>query len=97
MDRLERRPKEELARDRGEIGLNSKALREEIGNSLKEFSDSVGRQMAGTFQLQVSQNEMLVKQLQILTTANEQRMDKMREGVEGKLKENFYIFNNCTN
>jgi len=86
IDRLERGLKEELARSRGEFGVSSKALREEIGNSVKGFTDSVGKQMAGTSQLQVSQSEILVKQLQTLTTANEQRMDKMRETVEGQLK-----------
>ena len=86
IDRLERGLKEELARNRAELGLSSKALREEIGNSLKGFTDSVGKQMAGTSQLQASQSEILIKQLQTLTTANEQRMDKMREGIEGGLK-----------
>jgi len=86
IDRLERGLKEELARSRAELGFGSKALREEIGNSLKGFTDSVGKQMAGTSQLQVSQSELLVKQLQTLTTANEQRMDKMREGVDAQLK-----------
>ena len=86
IERLERGLKEELARSRGELGLTSKALREEVSNSLKGFTDSVGKQMAGTSQLQVSQSEILVKQLQSLTSANEQRMDKMRDGVEGHLK-----------
>ena len=86
IDRLERGLKEDLARSRGELGLSSKALREEIGNSVKGFTDSVGQQMTGTSQLQVSQSELLVKQLQALTTANEQRMDKMREGVDTQLK-----------
>lgn len=86
IDRLERGLKEELVRNRAELGFTSKALREEISNSLKGFTDSVGQQMAGTSQLQISQSDMLVKQLQTLTTANEQRMDKMREGVEGQLK-----------
>jgi len=86
IDRLERGIKEELARNREELGFSSKALREEISNSLKGFTDSVGKQMAGTSQLQVSQSEILVNQLQTLNIANEQRMNKMREGVEGQLK-----------
>jgi len=86
IDRLERGLKEELASSRTELGFSSKALREEISTSLKGFTDSVGQQMAGTSQLQVSQSDMLVKQLQTLTTANEQRMDKMRVGVDTQLK-----------
>lgn len=86
IDRLERGLKDELVKNRAEFGLSSKALREEVSNSLKGFTDSIGKQMIGSSQLQVSQNELLVKQLQALTTSNEERMDKMREGVNGQLK-----------
>ena len=86
IDRLERGLKDELVKNRAEFALSSKALREEVSNSLKGFTDSIGKQMIGSSQLQVSQNELLVKQLQALTTSNEERMDKMREGVNGQLK-----------
>lgn len=86
MERMGRQLKEELARNREEIGFTSKALREEIGNSLKGFTDSVGQRMSGNSQLQLSQSELLVKQLQTLTTSNEERMDKMRSTVDGQLK-----------
>lgn len=86
MERMSRQLKDELARNREEIGFTSKALREEIGNSLKGFTDSVGQSMSGNSQLQVSQSELLVKQLQALTTSNEERMDKMRGAVDGQLK-----------
>ena len=86
MDRLERGLKDELVKNRAEFALSSKALREEVSNSLKGFTDSIGKQMIGSSQLQVSQNELLVKQLQALTTSNEERMDKMRDGVNGQLK-----------
>jgi len=86
IDRLERGFKDEFGKNRSEFSFSSKALREEVSNSLKGFTDSIGKQMLGNSQLQVSQNELLVKQLQALTTSNEERMDKMREGIEGQLK-----------
>ncbi len=86
MERMGRQLKEELGRNREEVGFTSKALREEIGNSLKGFTDSVGQQMSGNSQLQMAQSELLVKQLQTLTTSNEERLDKMRSAVEGQLK-----------
>lgn len=87
IDRLERGLKGELVQNREELGVSSKSLREEIANSLKSFTDSIGKQMAGNSQLQVSQSELLSKQLQDITMANEQRMDKMRETIDGNLKQ----------
>jgi len=86
IDRLERGLKEELSRNREELSLGSKILREEVAHSLATFNESVLNRMKDNSQLQVSQSELLVKQLQALTTANEQRMDKMREGVDTQLK-----------
>lgn len=86
LERMGRGLKEEVARNREEISSTSKALREEIGNSLKGFTDSVGQRMYGNSQLQASQSELLVKQLQTLATSNEERMDKMREVVAGQLR-----------
>lgn len=86
LERMGRGLKEEVARNREEISSTSKGLREEIGNSLKGFTDSVGQRMYGNSQLQASQSELLVKQLQTLATSNEERMDKMREVVAGQLR-----------
>ena len=86
LDRFERGLKEDLAKNREELGFSSKALREEISHSLKGFTDSVGKKMGDHSQLQMSQSELLTNQLQNLTRANEQRMDKMREAVDRQLK-----------
>lgn len=53
IDRLERGLKDELGKNRAEFGLSSKALREEVSNSLKGFTDSIGKQMIGSSQLRV--------------------------------------------
>ncbi len=86
MDRLERGLKEELGRNREELGFNSKALREEVSRSLVQFNESVLNRMNENIRTQISQMESFAQQLQTLTSANEGRMDKMREAVDTQLK-----------
>ncbi len=74
-ERTERALKEEIARNRAEAANNSKQLREEIVNSMTKIAN-----------LQKDQLDIFSKQLTTLTQTNEQRMDKMRETVEGRLK-----------
>ena len=86
IDRLDRGLKEELATNREEFGSSSKGLREEVSNSLSKFNESVLNRMNENIVAQLSQMDSFAKQLQTLTTANEQRMDKLRESVDTQLK-----------
>lgn len=86
IDRFERGLKEELGRNREELGFSSRALREEVSSSLALFNESVLNRMNENSRMQISQMELFAKQLQTLTSANEQRMDKMREMVDQQLK-----------
>lgn len=86
IDRLERGLKEELSKNREEMGLSSKTLREEVANSLAKFNESVLNRMNENSGVQLSHLNAFSKQLQILTASNEERMDKMREVVERQLK-----------
>jgi len=86
IDRLDRGLKEELSANREEVGSNAKGLREEVSNSLSKFNESVLNRMNENIGAQLSQMDSFAKQLHNLTTANEQRMDKMREAVDGQLK-----------
>jgi DNA recombination protein RmuC len=74
-ERTERALKEEIAQNRAEAANNSKQLREEIVNSMTKIAN-----------LQKDQLDIFSKQLTTLTQTNEQRMDKMRETIEGRLK-----------
>lgn len=79
---------EEMRRTLDEkMGNTSKQLRDELAKQLKDFTDSINKQMSESSKLQVTQHEHLLKQLQVLTQANEQRMDKLRETVDIKLKD----------
>lgn len=74
-ERTERALKEEIAQNREESANNSKQLREEIVNSMTKIAN-----------LQRDQLDIFSKQLTTLTQTNEQKMDKMRETVEERLK-----------
>lgn len=75
-----------FAGNREEFANSAKALREEIANSLAQFNESVLSRMSQTSQLQITQNEAFIKQIQALSQSNEQRMDKLRAAVDLQLK-----------
>ena len=74
-ERMGRSLKEEMTQNRGEASLNAKQLREEIVNSMTKISN-----------LQKDQLDIFSTQLTTLTRTNEQKLDKMRETVEERLK-----------
>ncbi len=74
-ERTERALKGEIAQNREESAINSKQLREEVVNNMTKIAN-----------LQRDQLDIFSKQLTTLTQTNEQKMDKMRETVEGRLK-----------
>lgn len=86
LSRLERSQADGEARNRAEAGANTRALREELTNSLNRFNESLLTRMHQNINIQLSQLDSFAKQLQALTAANEQRMDKLREQVDAQLK-----------
>ena len=72
--------------NREEFANNAKALRQEVANSLAQFNESVLNRLTQTSQLQIAQNEAFIKQIQVLSQSNEQRMDKLRSVVDIQLK-----------
>ncbi|MDP3296226.1 MAG: DNA recombination protein RmuC [Thermodesulfovibrionia bacterium] len=85
-EKTERTLKEEIAQNREEAGNSSKQLREEVSNSLKSFNDLLLNQMTKIATMQKDQLDIFSKQLTTLTQTNEQKLDKMRETVEERLK-----------
>jgi DNA recombination protein RmuC len=85
-ERTERTLKEEIATNREETTVNSKQLREEVGNSLKSFNDSLLTQMTRISELQEGRFKTFSSQLADLTQTNEQKLEKMRGTVEERLK-----------
>ena len=78
LEKNEKAVREEIARNREENANNSRQLREEIGSLFKNLGDFLlGR---------ITENAALQnRQLETLTRTNEQKLEKMRETVEGRL------------
>jgi DNA recombination protein RmuC len=84
----------QLSMVRDDSAANSKTLREEISNShknfnesLKNFNDSVLKGMSGMATLQKEQIEAFTVRLGRLTESNENRLDALRNAIDGKLKQ----------
>ena len=77
MGLLEKSIKDDLARAREEARGNAKEAREELGNSLRGFSDSVSSRMAEIAHLQKNQLDTFSSQLVRLTESNAGQLDKM--------------------
>ncbi|MEO8169067.1 MAG: DNA recombination protein RmuC [bacterium] len=84
--RLERSLREELVRQREETGTSSLQGRQELGGSLATFSDGLRGQMTDIASLQKNQLEIFSDQLAASAHMTEQRLDRMRDTVEGRLK-----------
>lgn len=86
-ERMERSIRDEIVTNRNESIRNAKQDRQEMGNSLKLFNDSLLSQMKVMADLQKGQLDTFRDQLTILTDKNEQALHKMRDTMEMKLKE----------
>jgi len=85
-DRLERALREEMGRVRDESSAIGKQAREELGATLLAFGDSLGGRVAEIGTLQQNQLDGVARQIAMLTQSNDQKLDRMRETVEGRLQ-----------
>ncbi|MBW4054772.1 MAG: DNA recombination protein RmuC [Proteobacteria bacterium] len=86
LERHERILREELARSREETHAGSRHMREETAGSITVLGDSLSRRMSDIAGLQKNQLQLFAAQLKELTLSNEGRLDKLREGVDARLK-----------
>ncbi|MDA8227803.1 MAG: DNA recombination protein RmuC [Desulfitobacterium hafniense] len=86
IERNERLVNEQIAINREEASNNARQSREELGNTLKSFNDSLLTRMTEIASLQKNQLDIFSVRLNTLTGSNEQRLDKLRETVEQRLK-----------
>jgi DNA recombination protein RmuC len=86
LERHERILREELARSREEAHSGSRRTREEMTGSITVLGDSLSKRMSEIAGLQKNQLELFAAQLKELTSSNEGRLDKLREGVDARLK-----------
>ncbi len=82
---MERAIKDEIARQREETAVQSRALREELGASLKNAGDSTVNSLGEIGKAQRGQLETFSSQLSKLTESNEKRLSELRNTVETKL------------
>lgn len=85
LERQERVFQEEIARNREEGNSNSRLAREEMGQSLKRFNDSVLSQMTEIANLQRCQLDIFARQMNNLSQTNEQKIEQLRKTVEERL------------
>jgi len=86
LERQERVLREELARSRDEANSASRRMREEMTGSITVLGDSLSKRMSDIAGLQKNQLELFAAQLKELTSSNEERLDKLRDGVDARLK-----------
>ena len=85
LDRCERSSRDEIAKNREEATLVARQGREETGNALKSFGDSLQTSMTNIAGLLKAQLDAFAGQLSILTEATEKKLDSMRETIEHRL------------
>ncbi len=86
LERHERLLREELARSREETHVESRRIREEMTGGITLLGDSLSKRMSDIAGLQKNQLELFAAQLKELTSSNEGRLDKLRDGVDSRLR-----------
>jgi DNA recombination protein RmuC len=84
-ERTERAVKDEISRQREEAATQARALREELGASLKTAGDSMVNSLGEIGKAQRGQLETFSGQLAKLVDTNEKKLGEMRTVVESKL------------
>jgi DNA recombination protein RmuC len=86
-ERTDRSMRDEIARSRAETQLQAQQERVELAGTLKSFSDSVQTRIADIAKIQNDQMESFARQLSLLTTSNEKKMEDVRLVIDEKLKQ----------
>jgi DNA recombination protein RmuC len=86
LERIERQSKEDTASSRSEGAVQARQLREELSHSLKSAADSLANRQMESATLQLNQLEMFANQLGALTKTNEEKLERVRETIEQRLK-----------
>ena len=85
--RLEKTVREEIARNREEFLINARRQRDELGQSLKSFNDSVLKGMTDMSRLLKEQMESFSLQVQQVMAVNAQQQETLRQVVATRLQQ----------
>ena len=86
-ERLEKAVREEIARNREEFLLSSRQQRQELGQSMKGFNDSILKGMTDLGQLLREQMESFSRQIQQIMQASAQQQENLRQVVATRLQQ----------
>jgi len=86
VDRLEKALRDEIAKNREELALASRQNRDEQAKSLTTVSEALLNRVKEAADYQKAQLDIFSTLLGRLTETNEQKLDKLRETVEARLK-----------
>ncbi|MFQ5586529.1 MAG: DNA recombination protein RmuC [Thermodesulfobacteriota bacterium] len=86
IERSERLVSDEMARGREENSLQTQGTREELSRTVTSFGDSLLSRMTEIATLQKNQLDTFSNQLATLSRTSDERLERMRETVEGRLR-----------
>ena len=87
LEKLDRSMGDEFARARESIQSSGQQDRSELQGALRSTADSLQARLAEIATLQRNQLDSFAQNLTVLTQTMEQRVDRLRESVEGKLSQ----------
>lgn len=85
-DKVEKALREEISSNRSETTKTNKEAREEIAKSIKDFGDSVNKQVSNLTENQTKSFQSFSDKLSEVIEKNDQKMDKVKEAVEKRLE-----------
>jgi len=86
-ERLDRLIREEMCRIRDDASAHAQQTRNDVAGELKNFGDGVQKVVADMVQFQKSHLETSASQMNLLTKNSEERIERIRETVDVKLKQ----------
>jgi len=86
-ERLERMIREEMSRIRDEAADNARQTRNDVGTDLKNFGESMQKTVTEMVRLQQNHLETSAGQMNVLTKNSEERIERIREAVDARLKQ----------
>jgi len=85
-ERLENVVREEITLNRQETSASARQARQELGNTLKQSSDSIGQRLLENIRIQKDQLDSFSKQLVAMARLNEEKIEAMRQTMETQLR-----------